>query len=256
MLIPKLLLINGIAIGGDATTGDAALVSAANGVSIGKNTSTTHAQAVTMGLNAVSTAANCFQMGEATNSGTSATFRFRSQIIGNETWISAGTNLAAIDASGNIIKTATPATGGAATEIVSGGGWFHQTVQMRILLQPFVKTTSAGADMTGTLADGNSNGMIKYIVATSLLAKYTLTITSGVDAEGNVISSITFDNTGNSASLVWDADTANWFHPRIWCDNEISGVRPPHPKKDPKNHNLWKLNFFFFKIKVSKDGKH
>ena len=75
----------------------------------------------------------------------------------------------------------------------------------------FVSTTSAGADVTGTLADGTVNGMIKNIVATSLLAKYVLTITNGISASGASISTLTFDNTGNTVQLIWNTTAGKWF---------------------------------------------
>ena len=75
----------------------------------------------------------------------------------------------------------------------------------------FITTTSAGATATGTLADGNVDGMEKHFIATSLLADYTMTITNGIDATGTAISTLTFDSTGVSAFLIWDATTSNWF---------------------------------------------
>ena len=75
----------------------------------------------------------------------------------------------------------------------------------------FVSTTSAGADVTGTLADGTINGMLKYIVATSLIAKYVLTITNAVQASGAALSTLTFDNSGNTVQLIWNTTVGKWF---------------------------------------------
>lgn len=85
-------------------------------IAIGTNTNASQNKAVAIGQGAVCNAQNSFQFGSATNSGTSATAKFRSQTIANEAWIDTNNRIATIDATGNIVKSAIdPATLGTGT---------------------------------------------------------------------------------------------------------------------------------------------
>ena len=75
----------------------------------------------------------------------------------------------------------------------------------------FITTTSAGSTATGTLGNGTSDGQIKYIIASSLLANYTMTVTNGIESNGTSMSTIVFDSTGQSIQLVWDANRTDWY---------------------------------------------
>jgi hypothetical protein len=97
------------------------------------------------------------------------------------------------------------------TENISGAAGASGVNPSVTVQTTFVTTTSAGSNTTGTLADGTIDGMMKYVVAASLLAKYVMTVTNGVSASGAAITSLTFDNTGNSVQLVWNATVGKWF---------------------------------------------
>jgi hypothetical protein len=99
-----------VATGHNATIVGSSASGALNTVAVGKSATANFSGAVAVGSSATASAANCIQLGQATNSGSNATLKFRSQIIGDEDWIDTYANIAAIDGSGNIYKTSTLAS--------------------------------------------------------------------------------------------------------------------------------------------------
>lgn len=70
----------------------------------------------------------------------------------------------------------------------------------------FVTTTAAAS---GTLANGTSIGQIKYIAISGYAGNYVMSVTSGIDANGAVIATITYTSAGQGSTLTWDG--ANWL---------------------------------------------
>jgi len=72
----------------------------------------------------------------------------------------------------------------------------------------FVTTTAAAS---GTLIDAPaaSVGQIKYIVIDGYAGDYTMAITSGVDANGNPIATITYTSEGQGSTLTWNG--TDWY---------------------------------------------
>jgi hypothetical protein len=70
----------------------------------------------------------------------------------------------------------------------------------------YITTTGAGV-ATGTLANGTYVGQIKYIVISAtpvVVVNYQMTITSGIDGNGAVMTTITYTSAGGGSTLTWD----------------------------------------------------
>lgn len=85
--------------------GNAALSNATNSTSLGVNSNSSATGAISIGYGAAASTANYCQIGQATNSGTGARLKYRSQIIGDEAWIDTNNRIATIDATGNFVKS-------------------------------------------------------------------------------------------------------------------------------------------------------
>lgn len=87
-------------------------------------------------------------------------------------------------------------------EIVSVAGGASQNPSLTETIS-VVDVTGAGV-ATGTLADGVAIGQLKYIVLRSNVATgYVLTVTTGFEPGGGVLSTLTFANRGQGVTLVW-----------------------------------------------------
>lgn len=93
---------------------------------------------------------------------------------------------------------------------VGGGAGVNPNITSRIT---FVTTTGSGTAV-GTLINGNASrdGFEKIIIAENLSCPYVLTITSIVDAAGSIgTKTLTFNNTGQSARLIWSNGQLHWY---------------------------------------------
>jgi len=175
---------------GNTIIGELANVSAVDGI-----------DQIAIGRNAVCTANNCVQLGQSVNSGTSATLNFRSQIISSESWIGGGSSTAMIDNGGNITRGA----GGTTVERINTTGQ-----NPSVLIQTtFIDTT--GTLAASTLNNGTTDGFVKYLILSAFTNVYTLTVVSGISSTGGVIHTLTFNNRGQSAELIWDNVQGVWF---------------------------------------------
>jgi len=199
-----------IAIGGSGVEADAANVMTAGGIAIGQETSVGALNAIAIGVGAIANVAHQVQLGESVNSGTGATLKFRSQIIGDESWISAGTFTAAIDASGNIIKTAVPVGGGggesntASNQGVGGVGLFKQKTGVDLEFRNINAGTNRitvtldavndEVDIDVAEANVDHDALLNY-VANEHVDHSTVTITggTGLSGGGDITASRTLD---------------------------------------------------------------
>lgn len=162
---------SGATVIGNGATG------ATNAVSMGNNTTASGDGSIAIGNSATASAANAIAIGNTATNNVADTV----QIAGE------------VRFTGNTVMS---------NEIISVAGGASQSPSLTETIS-VVDVTGAGI-ATGTLADGTTIGQLKYIVLRSNAATgYVLTVTTGFEPGGGVLSTLTFANRGQGATLVW-----------------------------------------------------
>lgn len=147
----------------------------------------------------------------------SGVMRFKSQIVSDEAWIGTGKITACIDDAGNIVKGGASSGGGvenisAATATPGPAAAADPSIDLQTT---FVSTTGTSGTATGELGSPTVDGFQKIIVAVGIASgtTYDLDVTTNtamIDANGNVVSTVRFESSGNSVELIWDNTNSQW----------------------------------------------
>ena len=142
--------------------------------------------------------------------------KFRSQVVSDEAWIGTGTTPASIDNNGNIIKSAVSGSVQRITAVAPTPGPAVPASPNVTTATTLITTTGTAGAATGTLPAGTVDGQVKYLIAVSIAAgtTYDLDVSTSTDlrdATGALVTTMRFDNTGNSATIIWDNTLTTWY---------------------------------------------